>query len=693
MRKHSFRKHLLLAAGAGILLSVHSAVIAEESPAAPDTSNWVCKFCLVTNGWWGEWDLGAIHVDDTAPKFADYRGFDDDGWYLEASGYSRYLNEKGHYVDIYGRNLGLDSRAIDMRGGKQGRYEVRAAYSEIPRYLGNGTVTPYQGVGTNVLTLPVTWQQATWAPARLESKRKTWTAGLSLKMGSAWKFDADVERQSRDGTRTFTSALLALNAVHFPGPVDYTTDLLSTGLEYAGKRGQLRMEFAASEFDNGYDSVTLDSPFFAGPGQERLRNALAPDNEYRQISLAGSYRLNERFRLSGKASVGEMEQNVQFLPYSINPKFDDLQLPRASLDGQVDTNMLNLAGRAYLRLANRLDLNVQYKVNERDNKTPVDVYDPVLLETATVGPITNRPYGYDRKQAALWLRWRPRNDLRLNMGVKRDELERTYQDVLETAERSYWIEVGLPSLTWAGARLKIERLKRDLRQFEEQGYYYRAENPLMRKFNMADRDRKRATLQFDLMPSDRFDLALSYYLTDDEYRNSVLGLTDSEENTLSLDFNFAVNEETNFYAFVTKDEIDARMAGAASPSAQPWRSISNDEILTWGLGISGSFNKKFRYGLDYVNSESESDILTDSGAGEAPFPTLETELANTRIYLKYQVSDRWGLTVDAYREDYDSSSWYIDGLGPLDISSVLTMGDVSPEYDATVVRLFATLTF
>ena len=127
MRKHSFRKHLLLAAGAGILLSVHSAVIAAESPAAPDTSNWVCKFCLVTNGWWGEWDL--------------VEGLD---------------------VDIFGRNLGLDSRAIDMRGGKQGRYEVRAAYSEIPRYLGNGTVTPYQGVGTNVLTLPVTWQQATW---------------------------------------------------------------------------------------------------------------------------------------------------------------------------------------------------------------------------------------------------------------------------------------------------------------------------------------------------------------------------------------------------------------------------------------------------------------------------------------------------------------------------------------------------
>jgi hypothetical protein len=162
---------------------------------------------------------------------------------------------------------------------------------------------------------------------------------------------------------------------------------------------------------------------------------------------------------------------------------------------------------------------------------------------------------------------------------------------------------------------------------------------------------------------------------------------------MSVDFNFALNKETNFYAFVTKDDIEANMAGAASLSAQPWNSLTQDDILTWGLGISGSFGKKFRYGLDYVNSESESDIRTDTGRGEAPFPTLETELANTRVYLKYQVNDRWGLTVDAYREDYDSESWYIDGLGPLDISSIVTMGDVSPEYDATVVRMFATLKF
>jgi MtrB/PioB family decaheme-associated outer membrane protein len=691
MMKQSFRKHLLVAAGAGILLSLHGGAMADEAPAAPDTSNWVCKLCLVTNGWWGEWNLGTIYVDDATPKFADYRGLDDDGWYLEASGFSRYLNEKGYYVDIFGRDLGLDSRAVDLRGGMQGRYEWRASYSEIPRYMGNGTVTPYEGVGTNQLTLP---DNPTFVPARLENKRKTWSAGLTVKMGSAWKFDADVERQSKDGTRAFTSSVFGMNGVHFPGPVDYTTDLLSAGLEFSGSRGQLRLEFAASEFDNGYDSVTLENPFAGGRGDGLVRNALAPDNKYRQLSLAGSLRVSERIRLSGKASVGEMEQNVQFLPYSINPKFDYLELPRSSLDGQVDTSLLNLAGRAYLRLANRLDVNAEYKINERDNKTPVDVFDPVLQEMAILGPVTNRPYGYDRKQGKVWLRWRPTHSLRLNVGAKRDELERTYQDVLETVERSYWAEIGVPTLaSWAGARLKYEQLKRDARGFEEQGNYFRAENPLMRKFNMADRDRKRATLQFDLMPTERVGIALSYYVTDDEYRNSVLGLQTSKETSLSLDFNFVVNKETNFYAFVTQDDIEADMAGAYSPTADPWRSLSDDEILTWGMGISGSFSKQVRYGVDYVNSDSDSKIWTDSGAGEAPFPVLTTELSNLRIYLKYQLNDRWGLTMDAYRENYDSSSWYIDGLGPLDIPSILTMGEDSPEYNASVIRLFASLKF
>jgi len=691
-------KHqLLVALIAGLLLPISNTGQADEPADAPDTSNWVCKLCPISGGWMGEWDLGLIYVDDPTPKFADYRGLIDDGGYLLANGDIRYRNEEGHYFDFYGRKLGLDSRALEMRGGKQGTYELRADYRETPRYMGHGTVTPYAGVGTDTLVLPEAWQSpaglTSWAPATLESKRKTLGAGLTFKMGSAWILNADFEQQKRDGTRSFSGGLFAVNGAIFPAPVDYTTQLFNAGVEYAGKRGQLRLEFAGSDFDNGYSSVTWDNPFVIGWGDEVSRSALEPDNKYQQVSLAGAFRFSPRFRISGKAFMGKAEQNLAFLPYSINPEYENMELPRTSLDGKVDTSMYNLSGRVYIKLADRLDLTAQYKVNERDNKTPVDVYTPILLEVFPSSPRSNRPYSYDRSQGKLELRYRPRYNIRLNAGLKRDTLERTYQDVVKSEEDSWWGEIQFTSWTWFGSRLKYENFRRDARGFEEQGNYDRAENPLMRKFNMVDRDRDRVTLEFDLTPSERFDIALSFYATEDEYDESVLGLTESEAASINLDFNYILNEHTNIYAFVTKDNIESEMSAANGAGALPWDAFTEDEILTWGIGITGSIKEKWQYGFDYVSSDADGDIRTDSGAGEAPFPVLTTSLSNARVYLKYSINDRWGLGLDAYREEYDSHDWYVDGLGPLDINGILTMGELSPDYDVNVISLFATLRF
>ena len=687
-------KHtLLVALGACMLLPISNTALAEEEVTAPDTSKWVCKFCPEPGGWFGNWDLGLIYVDDPTPKFADYRGLSDDGFYVEASGDTSYRGENGYFFDFYGRDLGLRSRDIDMRGGKQGSYEIRAEYSEIPRYLGHGTVTPYEGVGTDTLVLPPGWQSEELARAKLKVSRKTYGAGFTLKFAGSWKFDADFQRQKRDGTKTFGGGLFAINGALFPAPIDYRTNLFNTGLEYNSSRGQLRVEFISSDFDNNYNSVTWDNPIVIGFGDEVSRSALEPDNKFHQISLAGAVRFSRRVRFSGKVGFGKIEQDDPFLPYTINPAYADLDLPRQSLDGKIDTRMVNIAGRLYIKLADRLDLTAAYKLDERDNRTPRDTYTPVMLEVFTRGPRTNRPYSYDRSQLKAELRWRPSHKVRVNAGAKKDTLDRTYQEIRKSDENSYWGDVQFNLWTWLDTRLKYEYLTRDTGIHMQQGNYDRAENPLMRKFNMADRDRKRGTVEFNIYPLDRFSINLSYYVTDDDYDNSEIGLTSGKESSINMDLNYALGEATTLYGFITKDSIKSDISGADSFGAVPWNAFTDDDILTWGVGIKGKIKEKFTYGFDYLWSRAEGDILTDSGAGEAPFPTLKTKLRNARFYMDYDLNGRWGLGLDAYREQYDSADWYIDGFGPQDISGLLTMGEISPEYDVWVVRMMATLTF
>ena len=94
-----------------------------------------------------------------------------------------------------------------------------------------------------------------------------------------------------------------------------------------------------------------------------------------------------------------------------------------------------------------------------------------------------------------------------------------------------------------------------------------------------------------------------------------------------------------------------------------------------------------------LSANSKGVVSTDSGLGEGPFPTLETDLRNARFHISYLAGDHWGWKLFAEHETYESEDWYVDDLGPDGISNILTMGPISPDYDVTVVRLMATYRF
>jgi MtrB/PioB family decaheme-associated outer membrane protein len=686
-----------LVLGACLALPLGNGAFADEAEA-PDTSNWVCKFCVVSDGWFGDLEFGLIYADDWSPRFGDYRGFDDDGLFLDAGGFAAYRTESGYYVDVAARDLGLDRRAFDARGGKEGGYEWQLNYSEIQRYMGHDTVTPYAGVGSDRLTLPDGWKMtqadpADFAPLALDTKRETWGLGFEFGLGRAWDFDVAYERQDKDGVKAFSGGLFIVNAAMFPAPVDYTTDRFTAGVEFNSKLAQVRLEFTGSDFDNGYSSVTWDSPLPIGFGDEIAQSALEPDNKYHLVSLTGAFNITRFLRVSAKVSSGTVEQDDPFLAYSIAPMYADTALPRPSLDGKLETSMVNVSGRAFWRVTDRFNITASWKSSDRDNRTPVDEYTPIVLEVFPVGPYTNRPYGYERERGAIDFRFHPFGALRVNAGFERDTITRTYQAVEETEEDTVWGEVQFAPWAWLDARLKFDEADRTPSGYGVDGTltgtYERPENPLMRKFNLAQRDRQRITAEFDLMPHEKLSFTFSYYTTDDSYGDSVLGLQDSEESSFNIDANFALGEETTIYGYFSDETIDARMAGAESFTAMPWTALTSDSFQTWGVGISGRFTERLTYGFDYLSSDSEGEILTDSGAGEAPFPLLTAELRNARVYLNFKVNERWSLGLDAYNEKYDTADWFVDGIGPTDVTGLLGFGEISPDYSVNVVRLLA----
>jgi len=634
----------------------------------------------------------------------DYRGLEEEGFYAAVDGDVHYRDLSGRYFDLYARDLGYDSRRLDMRGGKQGVFELRFGWQEIPKFRGFDTQTPFLGVGSEYLTLPENWVRANTTSGMtelanslafdpLKTQRKTFDLGLTAQFFGNWSYRVDFQRQEKTGTRSQGAGLFFSNASILPAPVDFTTNQFDMGLTWAGKRGQVNLGFIGSYFDNGNTSLTWDNPFRSNSELDTFRLALEPDNEYYQFNLSGAFAISPRVRLSGQAAMGEMSQNDAFIPYSINPDYSDLVLPRTSLNGKVDTSTFNLVGKLSARLNSRLSFTARAKLDERDNKTPVETYTPVITDLIVTSDRINRPYSYERQQYSADLRFRASRILRLSGGARQDNIDRTLQAVETTEETTWWGEARMTAGYSSQLRFKLESSDRDNSDYNLQDDGGPIDHPLMRKFYMADRERKRALIELDFAPLEAFGINLSYAHANSDYKNSALGLQESDEQSYSINLNYSVGRKLNFYVFLSRDDIDSDIRNAERVGAQPWNARTSDTIKTAGLGVSAHINDKSSIGLDLVSSDAKGNISVQTAAEEDPFNPLRTDLTNVKLHFDHEINEHWGYKLYAEYEKYSARDWAIDGLGVDGFNSVLTMGEQSPDYNNWYLRVQASYRF
>ena len=692
---------LLLACTADLQASEPTQLAA---PEIPDTRLWLCTMCPLHDGWFGVLDFGLGYLNGSSAKYADYRGLDEKGFFPALNGDVHYRDDKDRYLDFYANRLGIDSRSLQARGGQRGNYQLRLSYQEIPKYRGFGTATVYSGAGTSNLTLPDNWQKASTTggmsalessliPTSLETLRKTLAAGLSWKITSRWSTDADVYHETKDGTRPFGAGVFTINTSQFPAPVNFTTNRLDLGVQYSTPTARVRVGFAGSWFDNGTTSLSWENPFNSEPNNDLLRTSLAPDNKFYQFSLQGAFTPRPGLRLSGRVLVGRMRQNDSFLPYTINPAFQDQVLPRPSADLTINTGTLNIAGKLYARLASKLDLSAKVKIDQRDNNSPVDVWNIIITDFLPGGERYNRPYSFEREQYQIELNYRVASAITLRAGANQENHERTLQSVLDTKQRVYWGEIYFKRWSAGQLRVKLETADRKASPYRQVDVTGLIENPLMRKFNYADRNSNRAIIDLQLYPNAIWSINLSYSRAQADYDESLVGLQKSDEQSLTVDAGVSLGRGISLSIYASRDDISSVMSGFDFATQLPWEGLTDDRTTTYGLNLSGKSSSTFSWGLDWMHANSRGQIGVRSTPGDPPFPDLRTRIGNLRGYLNLAITHHWGIKFVLEYESLSTSDWQIDGLGPASISNVLTLGDISPRYYITQVRLQASYRF
>lgn len=385
----------------------------------------------------------------------------------------------------------------------------------------------------------------------------------------------------------------------------------------------------------------------------------------------------------------------------------------------------------------------------------------------------NRPYSYENIKFELDAGYRLLPRTKLSAGYKYEEKDRDLQEVATTKEHGFHVKLNTTPTDWMSAWAKYSYATRDgggndVPQFlldvfavaqaqigpldplavDVSNYfgnnphlvghapeYIAAEvaaflanptgpnlhalyenDPYIRKFYMADRDKKYFTVNANFYPNEEVSLSVYGKYANDEYDNSPTGLQESKRGSLTFDAVYSPSDAFSANAYFTVEKNDYEQRGfehAGNQNLNPtnvdrladigfnfWRVFSEDSIYTAGAGFEWEVIKdKFDLSLDFTYSDATTDItpLAEIEAtptrlpADIPFPDVESRLFSIKLKGDYKLKEGWGSRVYYWYERYDSTDFALDSIETNTLArggtggNVILLGNKPPTYNAHVI--------
>jgi hypothetical protein len=273
-----------------------------ESPLALALGDWV---------YYGDVDFGYVHVgDDRYALWNRYTDWRENQPVLGLLDLHFERPSDGSYVEVRGSRINDDDQYYQAVYGQAGAYKVQAFIRDMPNILSTDARPIWNGVGSNVLTLPrsLTPGESTSAEvAAVSAATPTQTlqvnrtkAGLNLSafLTPHWTGYLDVTDERREGARPYGGPF----GEDWPGnsgailetvkPIDDSTINLNTGLRYAGAIWRADFGYSGSYYRDQYLSYSFQQPFIiptlapAGtiaPPVAQGQMSMEPNNNYHNL--------------------------------------------------------------------------------------------------------------------------------------------------------------------------------------------------------------------------------------------------------------------------------------------------------------------------------------------------------------------------------------------------------------------------
>ena len=336
-----------------------------------------------------------------------------------------------------------------------------------------------------------------------------------------------------------------------------------------------------------------------------------------------------------------------------------------------------------------LRLTASYHRDRRENRTSVQSYPTVTTDMfLEATPRSNTPFSFTQDRFQLAGDYRGPGSLKWSAAAEQDNRQRTYQEVVTTRETTLWGKVVGQAREDLSLSLKLAHSWRDNSTYGTSIWFGYSENPLLRKFYLADRVRDSAEARADFAFGEKVSLGVTADYANDDYKNSAVGLTSARSVNLAADLAIAVSEQTQVHAFAQGQWINSEQAGSEAFAGPDWTGRVKDRFDVLGVGVKhAAIPNKLDIGADFTISRSHSDVAVDIAATAPPFPTATTQLDTLKLYATYKLKDNLWVTGSYWYEHYDSQDWQLDGITPGTIPNLLALGAQPPRYNVNVFRI------
>ena len=658
--------------------------------------NWQCQYCPEIESWSGKINthIGYLDEDENAFHFANYSGIEDGGA-LFISGDLNMLEDDNYWNTSF-QNLGLDSVGLQSEYGKLGSYQIALAFQSIPIRKYNKLTTPFENTGSNQLTLPSAWVQSgdardyagsnLFSPFSLETDWDLFNLSFDYSADNNFDYSTSYRRLQKEGIREF-SATQILNATFLPLPVDQTTQDFDASASYMAEKWFVKLNAKVSRFDNQIDSVTFDLPYISlANGGEQGSLSTAPDNTFTNISLYTQYNYAPRSFAKLRFSTGQLKQNDNFLPATTNSNLL-VALPKANLDGEVSTNDLSL--QIHHWFDEQWTLRIKYRDRERDNKSDQLAYQQVVTDAFIGANLTNLPYDFGKETFSAQLDHRLNAEQKISVAYRSEDKTRNFQSIYKTKEDGFSAKYNGIFFEDIQIAIKGELLSRDSSAPQLIDFLGVTENPLMQRFNVADREQGKIDFQVFYNFSETFSATVSGKYAEQDYDKSDIGLIFNQQENINLDLYWNMNETTNFSVYYQQEEIDTELAGSDGFSSPDWQADNLDEVSSYGFNFSfqNLLDNNLNLTFDYSRSDADSTTGIIRSNVTDTLPSVSSQWSNAELKIDYQYSDNVDFALSFQYQEFENSDFAIDGVPPGSLTNLLTYGAFSHNYEVNYVVL------